>query len=373
MTRFLIIVAVLAAGCEQWKAPQRLHELEDKVDKLSSEVATLKAGSGSAEPGEHAGSAEPGDHAGSGSAEPGEDAAEPAAGSGSAEPAGHGAEPVADAAPPNDAGLTDGGDDKADRALAELHDLIAKSTQRGAKPGQPPPSDSPGAAKPEGPAAPPQWSYEGRTGSPMWGTLDPAWHSCLDGKAQSPIDIEPRAGKATPIVFHYAPTAATVIDNGHTLEVRLAPGSTIEIGKAVYQLVQFHFHTPSEHTVAGERYPLELHLVHQDAAGVLAVIGVLYDAGAESRPLSAVWSKWPRKVGGEDKLKKPFDPSELLPETRTVFRYPGSLTTPPCSEGVVWNVMRRAMTDSKAHLEAFTKHYPHNAREQQALNDRKIE
>jgi carbonic anhydrase len=207
----------------------------------------------------------------------------------------------------------------------------------------------------------------------MWGTLDPAWHSCLDGKAQSPIDIEPRAGKSAPIVFHYAPTAATVVDNGHTLEVRLAPGSTIEIGKAVYQLVQFHFHTPSEHTVAGERFPLELHLVHQDAAGKLAVISVLYDAGAESRPLSAVWSKWPRKVGGEDKLNKPFDPSELLPETRTVFRYPGSLTTPPCSEGVAWNVMRRAMTDSKAHLEAFTKHYPHNAREQQALNDRKIE
>src|SRR6185295_10823781 len=109
------------------------------------------------------------------------------------------------------------------------------------------------------------------------------------------------------------------------------------------------------------------------AAGKLAVVGVMYDAGADSKSLAMVWSKWPKKVGVEDKLRKAFDPSTLLPETRTVFRYPGSLTTPTCTEGVVWNVMRRTMSDGKKNLDAFGRHYPNNAREVQALNDRKIE
>jgi len=103
------------------------------------------------------------------------------------------------------------------------------------------------------------------------------------------------------------------------------------------------------------------------------VISVMYDTGAESRPLGALWSRWPRAPGAEDRSKKPFDPSDLLPETRTVYRYSGSLTTPPCSEGVVWNVMRRAMTDSKAHLDGFAKHYSNNARAVQPRNDRKIQ
>jgi carbonic anhydrase len=207
---------------------------------------------------------------------------------------------------------------------------------------------------------------------PATGTLDPAWRACLMGKAQSPIDIEPRAGTASPITFHYRPTAAVVFDEGHTLQVQLAPGSAIEIDGHAYQLLQFHFHMPSEHAIAGEHYPLELHLVHQDTDGRIAVVGVLYDTGTESKLLAELWSRWPRKVGGEDKPHKPFDPGGLLPETRTVFRYTGSLTTPPCTEGVMWNVMRRAMSDTKAHLDEFARHYPHNARELQPLGDRKI-
>jgi carbonic anhydrase len=138
-----------------------------------------------------------------------------------------------------------------------------------------------------------------------------------------------------------------VFDEGHTLQVQLAPGSAIEIDGHAYQLLQFHFHMPSEHAIAGEHYPLELHLVHQDTDGRIAVVGVLYDTGTESKLLAELWSRWPRKVGGEDKPHKPFDPGGLLPETRTVFRYTGSLTTPPCTEEVMWNVMRRAMSDTK--------------------------
>jgi carbonic anhydrase len=103
------------------------------------------------------------------------------------------------------------------------------------------------------------------------------------------------------------------------------------------------------------------------------VIGVLYDAGAESKLLSEVWARWPHKAGGADRLRKPFDPSGLLPETRTVFRYTGSLTTPPCTEGVMWNVMRRAMTDSKPHLDEVARHDPHSARDLQPPGERKIE
>ena|SRR5689334_10607849 len=347
-TRFLIAAAVLAAGCEQWKAPGKIHELEGRVDELSKQVAALKGGS-AAEPapkGEH------GDKAA---------AAEPAHGE-------HGApaEPAAKASE----GKPDREDkpEKTDKAepdrsekpdpMARLRDLVDKNTI-GGKP----------AAKPEEP----HWAYDGKAGPPAWGTLDPAWAACSNGKAQSPIDIEPRAGSATPIVFHYKPTAATIVDNGHTLQVKLAPGNTIEIDGKTYNLLQFHFHSPSEHTIAGEHYPLEVHLVHMDSAAKLAVIGVLIDIGPDSKALGGLWSAWPRKVGVEDKLKKPFDPSVLLPDTRTLFRYTGSLTTPPCSEGVLWNVMRRTLTDGQQHLQLFGLRYPRNAREVQALNDRKIE
>src|SRR5262249_22013849 len=148
---------------------------------------------------------------------------------------------------------------------------------------------------------PPHWGYDDKAGPTRWASLDPAWKGCASGKTQSPIDIEPKPGSASPITFRYKPTAATIIDNGHTLQVNLAPGNTIEIEGKSYALLQFHFHAPSEHTIAGEHYPLEVHLVHRDADGKLAVVGVLYDAGADSKALANVWSRWPRKKEVEDK------------------------------------------------------------------------
>lgn len=410
MHRFLLIVATLAAGCEQLKSPQRIHDLEDKVEKLSAEVAELKghgapgggkagagsgagakAGAGSAEvaAGSGDGSAEGAKHEGSGEAvaageakakpeAAGEHAAEGAgagAGSGSntasAKPA-EGAEPSKPAGseqavagpppPPPDAAM-----DPAERALAQLRDVVAQA-QRSGKPGK---------AEEAQPAAPglgmPSWSYQGKNGPPAWGTLDPGWKSCGEGKAQSPVDIAPRPGAARPIEFDYKPVAGTLVDDGHMLKVNFAAGSTIRIDGATYQLVQLHVHAPSEHTIAGEHYPLELQLVHQDGEGHLAIVSVLYDSGAASSPLGEIWARWSRKTGGEDRLKKPFDPKGLLPDTRTVFRYTGSLTFPPCAEGVIWNVMRRTLTDSKPHLDAFARRYPHNIRPVQPLNERKIE
>lgn len=408
---------MLAAGCEQLKSPQRIRELEDRVDKLSKEVAAMK-GSGAEKPehagsgagsGEAAGSAGSGDGSGAGSGEnvaaaatgakPGEGSAagsgagsaagsgdkgekaetadkgeKVAAGEGSGEKpgdkaaageaAGAGREGSAQAQPPEDAGVADAGaGDKADHALEELRSVVAKATA----------SAKAAAGAGSAPPAVPQWSYDGKTGPPVWGEIEPAWRACSAGKAQSPIDIEPRAGAASPIAFHYRPTPATVFDDGHLLQVRLDPGSTIELDGRVYQLLRLDFHMPSEHSIAGEHYPLEVQLLHQDNDGRLAMIAVLYDQGAESKVLAGLWARWPRKPATEDRSRKPFDPAGILPQTRTVFRYTGSLTTPPCTEGVVWSVMRRAMSDSKAHLDEYAKHYPKTAREPQPLGDRKVE
>jgi len=382
--RYLIALAVLAAGCEQLKSPQRIRDLEGRVDDLTKQVATLSgkpapakpgdraaAGApaggevkpGASGPGEHEGGRaatveHPGEHEGSGrtAASGGDDhAAKPGEGSDRAASPAHPASAHDDGHPPADAGVPDAAG-HGDPAMERLLSVVAKST----------------GGKPEVKHKP-HWAYDGKQGPPVWGMLDPEWNTCSAGKAQSPVDIEPRASAASPITFHYKPTAATVVDNGHTLQVSLSPGSSIEIDGRSYDLVQFHFHTPSEHAIAGEHYPLEIHLVHKDADGKLAVIGVLVDTGAESGMLAGLWSQWPKKAETEAKLRKPFDPSVLLPENRKVFRYSGSLTTPPCTEGVVWNVMRRTLSDSKRHLDAFTQHYQLNARELQPLNDRKVE
>jgi carbonic anhydrase len=391
----LIAVAVLAA-CEQWKAPQRIGKLEDKVEELAADVAAMK-GSGAARPKVAHGAEGSAAHGGSG---------EPAHGAGSDE--GSGTAPAHEAPSEHTrsggSGEPAAGSDEAPAAKvsepAAAHEP-AKSDQASKSEKRPEPDNSdkaPEADKPDKPEKPekraleqlnaavansllaakshdgkPHWTYDGKTGPASWGVLDPAWNLCADGKEQSPIDIEPHASTATPIAFHYKPTAATVVDNGHTLQVNLAAGSSIEIDGRVFELLQFHFHTPSEHTIAGEHYPLEVHLVHQGPTGKLAVIGVLYDIGAESRPLAGLWPPLSRKVGVADKLPRPFDPTVLLPETRTVFRYGGSLTTPPCTEGVLWNVMRRTLSDGRRHLEQFGEHFSHNARDLQPRNDRKVQ
>jgi len=373
---YVIAVAVLGAGCEQWKAPQRLHDLESRVDELATEVSALtgrpvggkpkpegKEGKGGKESkerkdGEHGDEDSPREakSKAKSKAKPSSDHEAPTTG---AKVEAREAGDHADDGKAEDGKPEETKEPKEDDAVARLKALVAKNTKT--KPGESRKSEAP------------HWGYEGKFGPAQWGALDPAWNTCQAGTAQSPIDIEPKAGSASPITFRYHPTAAAVVDNGHTLQVNLAEGSSIEIDGQSYALVQFHFHTPSEHTIAGDHYPLEVHLVHKDASGKLAVVGVLYDAGPESKALDSVWAKWPRKLGVEEKLRKPFDPSELLPDTRTVFRYTGSLTTPPCTEGVVWNVMRRTLSDGKPYLDAFSRHYPRNARDIQALNDRKIE
>jgi carbonic anhydrase len=335
----MVAAAVLgSAGCEVWKSPDRIHELEGRVDELSAELSAIKGkpvGVGKKDTGGDGHGADP--HA------------PPPTKSEGRKPEAHGAAAKPDAHDDHDDAADDHG-----RKRSALD--LAKEVEK---------------PKPKPP--PPHWGYEGKHGPPMWGVLAPEWAACNDGHAQSPIDIEPRGSKVAPIEFDYKPTKATSIDNGHTLQVSFAPGSGIAIEGHRYELVQFHVHTPSEHAIAGERYPLELHLVHKDDAGKLAVVGVLYDTGAAARTLDEVWNKWPAKENVEQKLSRPIDPNTLLPESRNVYRYAGSLTTPPCTEGVVWSVMRRTMTDSKEHLAKLVAHYPNNARPLQPRGDRRVE
>ena len=338
---FALVASTSSFGCDMWNAPKRVTELEARVDDLSAAVSAM-SGKPVGGPTKH------------------EDKDPPKGDKGDKHAGSDGHAKTASA---------NGRDEDAPAMPAEPK---PKDGDEHGKATEDKPKEEAKPDKPK-PAHAPHFAYAGEDGPKEWGELDPGWASCGTGKAQSPIDITPKAGTASPITFHYKPTAAAVVDNGHTLQVNLAAGSSIVIDDHTYDLLQFHVHTPSEHVIAGEQYPLEVHLVHKDRDGKLAVIGVLYDVGPETKALQQVWSKWPAKTDVEQKLKKPFDPMALLPETRTVYRYSGSLTTPPCSEGVVWNVMRRTMTESRGDLTLVGLRMKPNARPVQPLNERKID
>jgi len=220
------------------------------------------------------------------------------------------------------------------------------------------------------------WTYEGKTGPSAWGKMDPTFAACGVGKTQSPIDIhdaEAQVADLPPITFDYKPVAAKVIDNGHTIQVNLDPGNTITFDGKAYTLVQFHFHKPSEEKIDGKAFDMVAHLVHKDADGKLAVVAVLLRAGSASAPIARIWAGLPSEKGKESALPGgPFDVSALLPRERGYFAFQGSLTTPPCSEGVQWLVLRSPVDVSSDQVAAFGKIYPKNARPTQTTNGRAI-
>lgn len=219
------------------------------------------------------------------------------------------------------------------------------------------------------------WSYTGHADASHWGDMAAEYASCKLGKDQSPIDIE--TAKAVPakldaIDFRYASGPAQVVNNGHTIQVNLAPGNRIAIGGAQYDLLQFHFHTPSEEHVDGQPFPMVAHFVHRDAEGKLAVVGVLLKEGKENRSLKGVFAGMPAKEGASVKLKRLALPS-LLPANRGYYAYMGSLTTPPCSEGVRWQVLKEPVELSASQINAFKKIYALNARPVQPTNGRVVQ
>lgn len=217
------------------------------------------------------------------------------------------------------------------------------------------------------------WGYAGKHGPAHWGDLAPAFALCKTGKKQSPVDLKgAKPGKVDALSFAYKPAPLRVDNNGHALQWNQVPQSKLKVGKDEYTLLQIHFHSPSEHTVDGKAFPLEAHFVHKSAAGKLAVVGVLYTVKAENKALATLWKKIPTEPHSNAVHKGTLDPTLLLPKNRSSFRYPGSLTTPPCSEGVRWIVLRTPMTISAKQLASFNTAYKGNLRPVLPLNDRTI-
>jgi carbonic anhydrase len=222
----------------------------------------------------------------------------------------------------------------------------------------------------------PHWSYSGDTGPARWGNLEPDFATCGVGTRQSPIDIRnATAAKLPAIEFSYKPVPLTVVDTGHSMQVNAPAGSGgITVGADHYELVQVHFHYPSEERINGKRYALVAHLVHKNAQGELAVVGLLIRNGNANAVLKQIFDNFPPI--GEKEHAVPgatLDLMPLLPRNRGYYTFEGSLTTPPCSEHVRWLVLKRQAQASRGQIVQFAGRYPDNARPTQPTNDRKIE
>ena len=225
------------------------------------------------------------------------------------------------------------------------------------------------------------WGYDGHEGPANWGALSPDYSLCADGSAQSPIDISDASElDLIDIEFHYGETArglettSSIYNNSHTIQVNVAAGSTIIYNGISYELLQFHFHSPSEHTIDGVATPMEVHFVHHDPnSGTFAVVGVMLIEGEDANDAyAAVFDHMPAEVGEPEAMGSPLLLMELLPERHTFYTYQGSLTTPPCSEIVRWLLLDTPVELSAAQIEAFTAIYDGIARPTQPLGKRDL-
>lgn len=233
-------------------------------------------------------------------------------------------------------------------------------------------------------ARPVHWSYEASEGPAVWGKLNQAYALCGEGKSQSPINIDHTEveGEA-PFKIDYGSSSLRIafnqhvddiIDNGHTIQINVDPGSTFTLGDKVYELKQFHFHTPSEHTIDGQHFPLEMHFVHQSEDKSLAVLGVLVQEGAENPNFVGIVNNLPQTKGESNYLEDESLHLHLhVPQDHGAYYYSGSLTTPPCSEDVQWLVMRAHPTMSSEQIEAVASVISPNNRPVQALYSREVQ
>lgn len=219
------------------------------------------------------------------------------------------------------------------------------------------------------PAAPrhAEWSYEGEASPDHWGDVDASYEQCKRGRLQSPIDLHAVAvRRSDDLRFDYRPDTLRIVNNGHTVQVDHQAASRLHVGGQVYALTQYHVHSPSEHTFNGEHFPLEIHFVHRGPGGVLAVVGVLIaegrEVGSEGRVVRTIWSYLPARAGEAEVAAVAVNPLDLIPAERAYYFYLGSLTTPPCTESVLWHVLAEPMPMSKEHIAAFRELYSDNAR-----------
>ncbi|MDR3535379.1 MAG: carbonic anhydrase family protein [Acetobacteraceae bacterium] len=218
----------------------------------------------------------------------------------------------------------------------------------------------------------PHWSYEGAGGPEKWGELSADFRTCSLGTQQTPVDLLVGIRAQTgPVAFRYQKMPLTVLNNGHTIQVNAPAGSHVMLGDTSYELLQFHFHHPSEHLLAGKGFEMEGHFVHRAANGALAVVGVFIKPGAANAALAPIWQAMPDKEAPATAIPGvTVDTAALLPKDRVYFRYMGSLTTPPCTEGITWTVFRAPVEASPEQIRRFATLFPLNARPVQPLNRR---
>lgn len=199
------------------------------------------------------------------------------------------------------------------------------------------------------------WGYSGHEGPMFWGDLSHEYAICKSGKNQSPINVDFLIeAELSPLVFQYDAAPLDIVNNGHTVKINYAPGSTVTVDGHTYNLLQFHFHTPSENTVKGQFFAMEAHLVHADDAGNLGVVGVMFEDGAENPFIEEIWAHMPEKAGVTKSLPEvTLNVKDMLPANKAYYRFNGSLTTPPCSEGVNWMLLKTPVSVSRAQAEKF--------------------
>ncbi|HBH62523.1 MAG TPA: carbonic anhydrase [Nitrospiraceae bacterium] len=200
------------------------------------------------------------------------------------------------------------------------------------------------------------WSYSGHEGPEHWGGLSPEYAMCGTGKNQSPINITGMIeAELEPVQIDYKDVPLDVMNNGHTIKVGYAEGSTMKIEGQTFKLLQFHFHTPSENQIEGKSFPMEAHLVHADNEGNLAVIGVMFDEGKANSSIEEIWKLMPAEAGKTNTASDVrVNVMNMLPANKDYYRFNGSLTTPPCTEGVRWFVMKNPVSASKEQIEKYS-------------------
>jgi carbonic anhydrase len=217
------------------------------------------------------------------------------------------------------------------------------------------------------------WTYSGRDGPVNWAKLTAEFQGC-NGKNQSPVDLTGFIeAELKPIKISYQAGGNEILNNGHTVQVNYAAGSSILVDDIKFELKQFHFHAPSENHINGKSYPMEMHLVHADKEGNLAVVALMFEEGAENKELAKIWPSIPANVDDKNSLASSYAVTPLLPANHDYYRFDGSLTTPPCTEGVRWLVLKKPVSVSQKQVEAFS-HVIHHANNRpiQPINARTI-
>ena len=217
------------------------------------------------------------------------------------------------------------------------------------------------------------WGYSAKNGPTQWASLDSQYQAC-SGFNQSPINIQNTIkADLAPLKFDYQSHANAMTNNGHTIQVDFNQGASLQLDGLNFELKQFHLHTPSENVIADRRYPMELHLVHAHSSGALAVVAIMFDEGEHNAKLDALWKLLPKKAGERVTAPEQISAEQFLPEQRSYYRFNGSLTTPPCTEGVRWIVLKDIRHASKAQIDTISAVMGHNnSRPLQPANARLI-